>query len=212
MIEELSELVDGYKRFRSTYFGEQAELFPRLSTEGQSPKILVVACCDSRVDPAIILDCAPGDLFVIRNVANIVPPYEAAGNYHGTSAALEFAIHYLPIRHIIVLGHAQCGGIQTLLNNQGAAQGSEFIGSWMNIVSNACEMGQTLEPDSGQTPAQACEKAAIIISLKNLLSFSWINSKVEDGSLHLHGWYFNLVNGKLSTYNPSDQQFHPMTG
>lgn len=209
MLEELSDLIDGYRRFRSTYFSEQAELFPKLSSQGQSPEILVVACCDARVDPAIVLGCAPGDLFVIRNVANIVPPYEAAGNYHGTSAALEFAIHCLPIRHIIVLGHAQCGGIHSLVNAKDPAaeqHHSEFIGSWMQIVADACQMAPMLQSE-GDAPARACEKAAITISLKNLMSFSWIRSRVEAKTLQLHGWYFDLVDGSLSAYEPENRQF-----
>ena len=129
-MSHIEKLVDGFKRFRSDNFEENRALFDRLSRQGQSPRTIVVGCCDSRVDPAIVTDCDPGDLFIIRNVANLVPPFETSGNYHGTSAALEFGVRNLEVEDIVVLGHAQCGGIRALLNQ---APGAESQGGFFPI-------------------------------------------------------------------------------
>jgi len=130
------QLIEGFSRFREMHFAKDDTLYRELVEQGQTPKTLVVGCCDARVDPAIILDCAPGDLFVIRNVANLVPPAEDQGHYHGTSAALEFGVCELNVEHIIVLGHAQCGGIHALM--EGAMHKKDsFIAEWMGIADAA---------------------------------------------------------------------------
>ena len=192
---DLDSLIDGFGRFRKNHF--ESDRFRRLSEQGQTPKALVLGCCDSRVDPAIILDCDPGDLFVIRNVANLVPPFENAGHYHGTSAALEFGVCSLGVEHIIVLGHAQCGGIRALM--EGASSGgNSFIGSWMKLADPARKA--VLERHRGgdmRLLAKECEKEAILASLSNLMTFPWIRSSVEEGRLQLHGWYFDIENGTL---------------
>jgi len=204
------QLIEGFRRFRELHFAEDAVQFQDLVQFGQTPKALVVACCDSRVDPALVLDCAPGDLFVIRNVANLVPPAENQGHYHGTSAALEFGVRNLAVPHIIVLGHAQCGGIHALLEG-GVAKENSFIAEWMTIAEAARK--QIVQEHAGASDKQrhrACEQQAILISLSNLMTFSWIRERVEHGKLTLHGWYFDIEGGELLGYNATTRQFETL--
>jgi len=201
------QLIEGFRRFRELHFAEDAELFQDLTQFGQTPKALVVACCDSRVDPALVLDCAPGDLFVIRNVANLVPPAENQGHYHGTSAALEFGVRNLTVPHIIVLGHAQCGGIHALLAG-GVPKEDSFIAEWMSLAEDARkQIDQEFAGATDKLRHRACEQQAILISLNNLMTFSWIRERVEQGKLTLHGWYFDIVGGELLGYNATTSQF-----
>ena len=200
------QLIEGFKRFRErSLIGDDAQ-FHNLVQFGQTPSTLVVACCDSRVDPALILDCAPGDLFVIRNVANLVPPAENLGHYHGTSAALEFGVRNLGVQHIIVLGHAHCGGIHTLLEG-GVSPDESFIAEWMGIVDAAREQVDRDAHADSKERQRACEQQAILVSLDNLRTFSWIRERVEQGQLTLHGWYFDIENGELLGYNPGTGRF-----
>ena len=207
---EIDKLIDGYKRFHDNYFHRDEVLFEQLS-QGQTPDTMVIACSDSRVDPAIVLDCKPGDLFVVRNVANLVPPYETGGGYHGVSAALEFGVRALKVRHIIVLGHQYCGGIQALLNGVVAIEGSEFIQPWVNMAHAAREKVLKSMPTAPKNEQLcACEKESILISLNNLLTFPWIKDCVERGELTLHGWHFNIEKGILTAYDSSADEFKPV--
>jgi carbonic anhydrase len=202
------QLIAGFQRFRERSY-EDAQ-FRELVQFGQTPSTLVVGCCDSRVDPALILDCAPGDLFVIRNVANLVPPAENQGHYHGTSAALEFGVRNLAVQHIIVLGHAQCGGIHALLEG-GVAKDDTFIAAWMRIAEAAREkIERELAGASSEARHRACEQQAILVSLNNLMTFSWIRERVEQGKLALHGWYFDIERGELLGYNATTCQFETL--
>jgi carbonic anhydrase len=204
------QLIDGFRRFRERHFAEDAERFQYLVQFGQTPRALVVACCDSRVDPALVLDCAPGDLFVIRNVANLVPPSENQGHYHGTSAALEFGVRNLGVPHIIVLGHAQCGGIHALLAG-GVPKEDSFIAEWMGLAEDARkQIEQEFAGASDKLRHRACEQQAILISLGNLMTFSWIRERVEQGRLTLHGWYFDIEGGELLGYNTTTCQFEAL--
>ena len=194
-MKNIEDLIEGFRRFQAAHFGEQREVFERLAREGQSPRIMVIACCDARVDPAIVTDCDPGDLFVVRNVANLVPPCEAGGGYHGTSAALEFAVRILKVEHVIVMGHVRCGGIRALLGDVG---GGEFIAPWMSIAEEARREVQAALPQaSAEAQAAACEQAAIRISLRNLATFPFVRAAVAEGRLALHCWYFYLERGEL---------------
>lgn len=208
---EIRKLIEGFGRFRARYFTADDELYQRLLHEGQAPKTMVVACCDARVDPAIITDCDPGELFVVRNVANLVPPYETLGHYHGTSAALEFAVRVLKVRHIVVLGHSQCGGIGTLLSGlpgEGQDGLGQFIAPWMNIAAQARDATVSAAATDGPKAAtRLAEQHAIRVSLGNLLSFPWLRQIVDAGELHLHGWYFDMYAGELLRYEPEAQRF-----
>jgi carbonic anhydrase len=203
------ELISGFHRFREQHFTDDDALYRQLVQEGQTPKILVVACCDARVDPALILNCAPGDLFVIRNVANLVPPMEnRSGGRHGTSAALEYGVRTLGVEHIIVLGHAHCGGIRALMSGQRIADADSFINSWMRVAEDArADMEHELTDATPEQRERACEQRAILSSLDNLKTFPWIRERVEQGKLTLHGWYFDMENGRLLGYDTTTRRF-----
>lgn len=209
-MDDIDRLVAGFGRFQERYYRQERHLFERLVRQGQSPKIAVIACCDSRVDPAIITDCDPGDLFVVRNVANLVPPYETGGAYHGTSAALEFAVRTLRVSHVVVFGHARCGGIRALVDGGGEHGG--FIAPWMEIASSAREDVVARLPNATRDERLcAVEQRAIQVSLSNLLTFPWIAEAVEHQLLHLHGWYFDIKSGALLRYDPATDTFLPLT-
>ncbi|MBI5658639.1 MAG: carbonic anhydrase [Nitrosomonadales bacterium] len=205
------QLIQGFRRFREQHFTHDDALYRQLVAQGQTPRILVVACCDARVDPAIVLDCAPGDLFVIRNVANLVPPRESHAGYHGTSAALEFGVCNLGVQHIIVLGHARCGGIRALLESGGAANPDSYIDDWMRLAEGA---RATAERDMPGAPMderlQACEQRAILISLRNLMTFPWVRERVGGGTLTLHGWYFDIEHGRLLRHDAATGAFEAL--
>ena len=207
---EIEKLIAGFKRFQKNYFGSDKELFSQLK-QGQNPHAMVIACSDSRVDPSILLDCQPGDLFMVRNVANLVPPYEKGAGLHGVSTALEFGVCVLGVGHLIVLGHSSCGGIRALMQGIPVGAQGEFITGWVNIAARAKE--RVLAEMPGATVDRqccACEEASILVSLENLLTFPWIRERVEQGLLVLHGWYFNIENGELVAYNAYSGRFEPL--
>ncbi len=204
------DLINGFHRFREQHFADDDALYRQLVQDGQNPKILVVACCDSRVDPALVLDCAPGDLFVIRNVANLVPPAEnRSSGRHGTSAALEYGVRILGVEHIIVLGHAHCGGIRSLLNGDGMAGAqATYINNWMRVAEEAQSKVRSELPQANpQQQERACEQQAILSSLENLMTFEWIREGVAAGTLMLHGWYFDIEHGQLLRYDATTRCF-----
>lgn len=209
-MSQIETMVEGFRRFRAKYYGQGNTLLKQLASRGQSPKAIVVGCCDSRVDPAIVLDCDPGDLFSIRNVANLVPPHETAGAYHGTSAALEFGVRHLGVDDVIVLGHAHCGGIRALMESKSETDAGGFISGWMQVASHA--RNRVLARMHGRPlneMAQACEQEAILVSLDNLLTFPWILERVAAGKLRLHGWYFDIEQGRLLHYDRETNRFQP---
>lgn len=204
-------LIDGFLRFRDNRFPSDDVKYLRLFSEGQKPKFLIVGCCDSRVDPALIFDCEPGELFVIRNVANLVPPNEERTGHHGTTAALEYGVCNLGVEHIVVLGHAHCGGIQTLLQTGVTANPDSFIDDWMKLVDSArVSVEQDYADASAEQRQTACEQRAIMVSLANLLTFPWIAQRVAAGTLRLHGWYLDINQGQLLGYNAQTLQFEPL--
>ncbi len=192
-------LIAGFRSFRARYYEEQPQRMRELSTHGQSPAVMIIACSDSRVDPALLLGAEPGDLFTVRNVANLVPSYAPDSSYHGTSAALEYAVRDLKVSHIVVLGHSACGGVQALrAAAAGAPAEREFIIPWMDIAAAACQCteGQPV-PDQ-----QTVEHDGIRISLENLRSFPWVSEQIDAGHLTLHGWWVDLVAGRLCEIDP----------
>jgi carbonic anhydrase len=209
-MQDLRKLISGFRRFQENYFKSDDALYEELS-KGQRPKVLVVGCSDSRVDPAIITDCRPGDLFVVRNVANLIPPYEPDTRYHGVSAAIEYAICFLNVEHVIVLGHSHCGGIDALMQCSDDNVVGEFIGRWVAISRPARDAVQRdLKHKSRELQRKACEEASILISLENLLSFPWVAQRVNEGKLALHGWYFDLEAGQLLGYHPDTGAFEKL--
>lgn len=180
-------LEDGYPRFRRGRHRLWSEEYELLGRNGQRPSVFVISCCDSRVSPETIFDARPGDIFVMRNIANIVPPFELSGQYHGTSAALDFAVRNLRVRDIVVLGHSHCAGIETLLNGSDIG---EFLGPWLGIIKPSC-----LDRDIDFCVA---EQRAVRVSLANLRTFPLVQSRLEEGSLRLTGLYFDVDTGELS--------------
>jgi len=202
------ELIAGYQRFRDGYFKVNRDRLNALA-EGQSPRICLVSCCDSRVDPATVFDAHPGDLFVVRNVANLVPPYEEEGVFHGTSAALEFAVTGLEVQHIVVLGHAHCGGIRALMDKKTGTESGTFIDRWMSIA-EPVRQAIVSSPVVGREDRYAvCERHSIAHSLRNLMSYPWIKSRVEEGTLSLYGWHYDLAGGALSVMDSKSEVFLP---
>ena len=203
------KLIAGYQRFRSEYFYRQQDVFKKLAA-GQAPYAAMISCCDSRVDPTIIFDASPGEIFVIRNVANLVPPCEKDSAFHGTSAALEFAVTYLHVQHVVVLGHAGCGGIRALVEPTIRNSDNSFIGRWMSIADKARQAVLARHDLSdNDARAAACEKLSIQVSLANLLTYPWIRNSVERGALRLHGWFFDLSSADLLRLEPSMGEFIP---
>ena len=201
-------LIEGFARFRGNHFSAEDVMYRNLVEQGQTPKVLIVGCCDSRVDPALIFDCAPGDLFVIRNVANLVPPVEGRAGHHGTTAALEYGVRNLCVEHIVVLGHAQCGGIATLMKTAGNTDSESFIDDWMKLAEAArVSVARDLASASDAKRQHECEKRAILVSLQNLRTFPWITERVAAGSLTLHGWYFDIEQGQLLGYEEENSRF-----
>lgn len=208
--EEIDDLKKGYQKFRQKYFVQNNELYKKLVEEGQQPRYLVVACSDSRVDPSIILSCKPGDLFVVRNVANLIPPYEIDSHYHGTSAALEFGICGLGIKEIIILGHSQCGGILSLLKEAPKSPNS-FISKWMELAQITCQVKVDASPQlSLIEKANICGRSAMLGSLQNLKTFPWIMERLNSKELLIHIWYFDLETGIIYSYNETAQDFQPL--
>ncbi|PLX89721.1 MAG: carbonic anhydrase [Desulfuromonas sp.] len=200
-MSDVGKFIEGIGRFQKLHYGDNPALAEELKS-GQNPKAMLIGCSDSRVDPALLTDCAPGDLFMVRNVANLVPPYSLSSGYHGVSSALEYAVCFLEVENIIVLGHSGCGGIAGLMQSSEDNEVGEFIGRWVHIASSAKEKVLRELPDSSpERQAHACEKEAILVSLDNLLTFPWIRERVEAGKLTLHGWYYNIKTGQLKYYN-----------
>ena len=204
----IQQLVDGFRRFREQHFESHDSVYQQLVKQGQTPKILVVACCDSRVDPALVFECDPGDLFVIRNVANLVPPLEGHSGHHGTTAAIEYGVSTLGVQHIIVLGHAHCGGINALVKTGGVGTPGSYIDDWMCLAESArAEVMAEMPTASLAERERACEQRAILVSLNNLATFPWIRERVESGALNLHGWYFDIEHGQLLRYEQNTHDF-----
>lgn len=204
----IQRLIEGYKDFFQEYFTGNNDTYKDLAERGQFPKALIIACSDSRADPSIITRAAPGEIFVVRNVANLVPPYQLDSAYHGTSAALEFGVMNLNVEHIIVLGHSRCAGIGALMKVDDGEDSNSFIKPWVKIADKARK--KVLSQGAGLPPeeqAHQCEEEAIKISLQNLLTFPWIKEAVDNGKLKLHGWRFDVATGMLYSYEQKKGTF-----
>jgi len=190
----MDALLEGYRRFREAGWPERRKVFEQLAERGQRPSAMVVACVDSRVDPAVIFDVAPGQLLTVRNVANLVPPYAPDVAYHGTSAALEFGVRVLEVADLVVLGHGQCGGVHTLLQGAPVLAG-DFVGQWMSIAEPA--RVRAMRCERVEARQRCCEEEVVKVSLANLLTFPWIAERVARGVLRLHGTWFAIQTGEL---------------
>ena len=209
--EELNHLLEGYRRFREKGWHPQRARWDRLR-EGQQPKVLVIACSDSRVDPAQIFDVDPGEIFVVRNVAALVPPFETTPGHHGVSAALEFAVQVLKVREILVLGHGMCGGARAALTQElrGAAPGEGgFIADWIDMLDDAREAVVREFGTDGRAAERAMEHAGVKVSLANLRTFPCVAALEERGKLTLRGAFFAISDGILHLLDEHSGRFNP---
>src|SRR5580700_10961327 len=200
-------LLDGYRTFTTQRLPTEQSRYRDLSVRGQSPEVMVIGCCDSRVSPEVIFDAGPGELFVMRNIANLVPVYQPDANAHGVSAALEYAVQVLRVKHIVVLGHAQCGGIRAFIDNSAPLTPGDFIGKWMSMFIKPGEKVGQREHETMADFTTRIEKAAVFRSLENLMTFPFVQSPVERGELHLHGAYFGVAEGSLFVLDPAAKEF-----
>ena len=206
-------LVQGYENFLTGRFGQEHQRYRTLAEEGQRPTTMVVSCCDSRVSPEVIFDARPGELFVLRNVANLVPPYEPDKHYHGASAALEYAVMALKVRHIVVLGHAQCGGVaafaDTLANpDVPPLSEGDFIGRWIKLLGPAVDHVGLPPSRVDRAYVERLELEGVKQGLRNLRTFPWITTLEKRHYLHLHGAYFGVKEGSLSVLDQATKEFH----
>ena len=204
-------LAGGYRAFLNGRFASERQRYEALAEAGQKPEIMLVGCVDSRVSPEVVFDAAPGELLVVRNVANLVPRYEPdRDSQHGTSAALEFGVQALRVKHIVVLGHARCGGIRAFADDLEPLSPGDFIGRWMSQISPAAEsLGPHTEGDR-ENYLQRLEFASVELSLKNLMTFPCVRILVERGKLQLHGAYFGVATGRLLIRDPETGRFEPL--
>ncbi len=204
---EFASLIEGYKRFRNDAYVKQKARFDALASDGQSPPVMIISCCDSRVDPATVFDTVPGQVFALRNVANLVPPYEIGGGLHGVSAAIEFGVIGLEVRHIVILGHAQCGGITASLSGSDLGQqGHSFVDKWVSIIDEA---RQAVLASNTDDPQHALELETVKVSLANLRTFPFIVEREKAGLLKLHGAYFGIAEGELHVLDETTGVFAP---
>jgi carbonic anhydrase len=202
---EFANLVEGYHRFRAGTYADQKARYDALAQHGQSPPVMIISCCDSRVDPATIFDTGPGQIFALRNVANLVPPFETGGGLHGASAAIEFGVLGLGVKQIVVLGHGQCGGIRAALQGSDLGlPGQSFIDDWMGIVSEARD--DVIE-QAPADPQRALELEAIKVSIANLRTFPFIAEREAAGEIKLRGAYFAIDEGVLHILDEAGEEF-----
>jgi carbonic anhydrase len=207
MITFPRRLLDGYRTFATGRLPTEQSRYRELSVRGQSPEVMLIGCCDSRVAPETIFDAGPGELFVMRNIANLVPVYQPDENAHGVSAALEYAVTVLRVKHIVVLGHAQCGGIRAFIDKIEPLSPGDFIGKWMAMFVKPGEIVEQRAHESMQDFTVRIEKAAVFRSLENLMTFPFVRNRVESGNLQLHGAYFGVAEGTLFVLDKATKEF-----
>jgi carbonic anhydrase len=197
-------LQDGYENFRSGRYSQEAERYKKLGEGAQKPSVMIIACCDSRAAPETIFDAGPGEIFVMRNVANLVPPYAPDGKHHATSAALEFAVLSLNVQHIVVMGHGRCGGIRAVVEGGDPLSSGDFIGQWMRDVQDVAEAVKHDHPHDLQT---AVEHASVEHSLANLRTFPWLRVRENKSDVSLHGAWFDIALGELHVYDEQQRSW-----
>lgn len=207
-----THLLEGYRAFATQRLPTEQTRYRDLSVKGQSPEVMVIGCCDSRVSPEVIFDVGPGELFVVRNIANLVPVYQPDGNAHGVSAALEYAVTVLKVKHIVVLGHAQCGGIRAFVDKIEPLTPGDFIGRWMQMFIKPGEVVEQRDHESMAQFVERIEKAAVFRSLENLMTFPFVRKAVESGQMQTHGAYFGVAEGSLFVLDKASKEFKRANG
>jgi carbonic anhydrase len=200
-------LVEGYRDFLSARLPVEQSRYRELAERGQSPEIMVIGCADSRVSPEVIFNARPGELFVVRNVANLVPPYAPDGQAHGVSAALEFGVAALKVQHIVVLGHAQCGGVKAFAEDAEPLSPGDFIGKWMSLMAPALDKVGPRGGLSQEEYLTRLEQANVVNSLDNLMTFPRLRKLIERGNVSIHGAYFGVAKGQLSVLDRETGEF-----
>lgn len=204
-----TRLFLGYQAFVETRLPLERSRYHALAETGQRPEVMVICCCDSRVSPEVIFDAHPGEMFVVRNVANLVPPYSPSGLTHGVSAALEFAVQILKVKHIVVMGHTHCGGVRAFVEHRDRPTVGDFIDNWMSLIEPAARV---VDNDDGHADADylsRLERASVVRTLDNLMTFPEIRSRVTEQHLQLLGAYFDVGTGDLMIYDPGSGAFVP---
>lgn len=206
-------LLQRYQGWKATTYAENSAWYRRLATEGQRPRAMVISCCDSRVHVTSIFGADPGEFFIHRNIANLVPPFEPDGDHHGTSAAVEYAVNVLKVAHVIVLGHSRCGGVQGCIEMcEGRApeleEKTSFVGRWMDILRPKYE--QIADVTEQDEKSRRFEQLAVVTSIENLLTFPFVESRVNEGSLSLHGLWTDIAEGGMSQFSAKTRNFEPI--
>ncbi len=205
-IKNFHSLVEGFRDFKKECYDEDRNFYEDLK-HGQKPHCLVISCCDSRVDPAILLKCNPGELFVVRNVAALIPAYGHVQGPNSVLAAVQYGLNHLDIKHIVVMGHSNCGGIAGLMNPY-AVLNETYITKWLIIANPALErLSELTEDEEARIRSRHIEEGAVLLSINNLLSYDWIRKKVDDKELELHALYFDIGEGNLYSYDPKTENF-----
>jgi carbonic anhydrase len=207
MITFPKHLLEGYNAFATQRLPAEQNRYRELSVKGQFPEVMVIGCCDSRVAPETIFDVGPGELFVVRNIANLVPVYQPDGNAHGVSAALEYAVTVLKVKHIVILGHAQCGGIRAFVDKIEPLTPGDFIGKWMQMFIKPGEVVEQRERETMAQFVERIEKAAVFRSLENLMTFPFVQKAVDSGQMQTHGAYFGVAEGSLFVLDKVAKEF-----
>lgn len=206
-------LIAGYRAFKKGRFADERERYKKLAKEGQTPECMIISCCDSRAAPETVFNSAPGEIFVVRNVANLVPPYRPDDEYHSTSAALEFAVQVLKVKHILVLGHARCGGIKAALDpSEEPFSPGDFIGKWMELLRPAAKSVASLSDMTESERQTALERISVRHSIGNLRTFPFIKALEDKGRLQLHGGWFDISGGQLMMLDPETGDFEEVEG
>lgn len=206
------KLSEGFKAFHYGRLRHERERYEKLAAGGQKPEVMLISCCDSRAAPETIFDAAPGEMFVLRNVANLVPPYSPDGEYHGTSAALEFAVQVLKVKHIVVMGHGRCGGVHAFrehfegIESEPLSPG-DFIGKWISLLEPATKDIRCDDPLVAEKRQRALEEASIRRAIANLLTFPCVNVLAQKDRLQLHGAWFDISSGGLWIMDPASGNF-----
>jgi carbonic anhydrase len=211
-MSRLQRLIEGYRRFRATEWQRERQRWAEMA-EGQSPKVMILACSDSRAEPAVIFDASPGEMFVVRNVGALAPPFETTPGHHGVSAALEFAVTQLEVEEIVVMGHGSCGGCSAALTGQfdEAEHGAgHFISEWVELLRDARDNVRERHPRIDADALLAMEWEAVKVSLANLRTFPWIAEREQAGALKLHGTHFAIAEGRLYVLDEAEGDFHPV--
>jgi carbonic anhydrase len=207
-----NRLLEGYTSFRSGRYAVEAERYRKLGEGQQKPQVMIIACCDSRAAPELIFDAGPGEIFVVRNVANMVPPYAPDSAQHGTSAALEFSVLSLGVKHIVVMGHGRCGGINAVIQGGDPLTQTDFIGNWMKPIRDVARIVMREVDATEATVQRQVERAAIEHSLANLRTFPWLRMKENRKELSLHGAWFDITLGELHAFDEDRNEWAQVQG